>query len=404
VVTVFDLESSRSYAYDRRLNGDLLTFRKVGDDHIADVETGSKWQIENGGGISGTYKGKVLSPSGITSDQLFPYHGVAAHPIPLISIWQRFDANWYLLIAQRGYGFVIGDVHFPPLYPVLIKFLSLVLGDEFLSALIVSQAALYIAVKLLYDLFVEWGGDDEAVRRSLFLLLIFPASFFLFSAYTEAIFVIFAVLCLMAARNDKWHWAGFWIFCAILVRLQGVALLFPIAWIILSTRPLNMKFAGLFLVAAGSAVAMGVYLLIRAKGGDPSIIPFVESNLHARIVPPWENLVYSIRYIVDGQAGFIDIINLAAFILFSVLLAVNWRRFPVEFSLYSAASIVLLSMRLVDTQPLNSMIRYLITIFPVFYLFSGYAGSKWLSRLSFICFLSLNLFLSAQFFLWGWVA
>jgi hypothetical protein len=121
-------------------------------------------------------------------------------------------------------------------------------------------------------------------------------------------------------------------------------------------------------------------------------------------VPPWENLIYSVQYIVNDLAGYIDILNLIAFILFSALLVANWNKFPTEYGLFSIASIVLLTMRLVETQPLNSMIRYLLTLFPVFYLFGMLAENEWINRLMFVSFLSLNLFLSAQFFLWGWVA
>ena len=403
VVTVFDLHTSHSYAYDRLIDGDLLTFQKFDSTHLSDSKTGSIWQFSDGAGVLGFYEGQFLSPADIATEGLFPYQGVSVHPAPWLAIWQRFDVNWYLAIAQNGYGYVSGDVHFPPLYPALIRLLSIIFRSGFLSALIVSQFALYFMIKLLYDLFTEWGGDKLA-RRAMFFLLIFPTSFFFFSAYTEAVFMIFAVLCLKAIQNAKWYWAGFWVFCAILVRLQGVALLVPLVWSLLQTRLRNARFVDLLFAGLSPAIAMSVYLLIRSKGGDSSVIPFTETNLHARIVPPWENVMYSVQYILDGLASYIDIFNLAALILFSALLVVHWDKFPLEYGLFSATSIVVLTMRLVDTQPLNSMIRYLLTIFPVFYVFGMLAENKWMNRLMFVCFLALNLFLSAQFFLWGWVA
>lgn len=403
VVTVFDLYTSHSYVYNRLIDGEILTFQKFDSTHLTDTKTGSIWQFSNGAGVLGFYEGRFLSPADILTEGLFPYQGVSAHPAPWLAIWQRFDVNWYLAIAQNGYGSVSGDVHFPPLYPVLTRLLSIIFRNDFISALIISQFALYFMVKLLYDLFTEWG-DDRLARRALFFLLIFPTSFFFFSAYTEALFMIFAILCLKAVQNMKWYWAGFWVFCAILVRLQGVALIVPLVWSLLQTRLRNVRFVDLLFAGLGPAVAIGVYLLIRAKGGDSSVVPFTETNLHARIVPPWENLIYSVQYIFDGLAGYIDIFNLVTLILFSALLVVYWKKFPLEYGLFSAASIVVLIMRLVDTQPLNSMIRYLLTIFPVFYVFGMLAENKWVNRLIFVCFLALNLFLSAQFFLWGWVA
>jgi hypothetical protein len=402
VVTAFDLHTSRSFVYHRQLKDDLLSFRAAGNSNLIDLQTGSLWNIMYGRGISGTHEGKNLLPAKITAERIFPYYGVSAFPVPWLAIWQRFDANWYLAIAQNGYGSTSGDVHFPPLYPVLIRFVSLVFGNDFLSALFISQISLYLMVKLLYDLFAEWGGERLA-EKALFFLLIFPTSFFFFSAYTEATFIIFAILSLQALRNQKWTWAGFWIFCAILVRLQGIALILPVAWSFLRTRFKDIRLTDLFLSAFSPLVAAGIYLLIRARSGDPSVLPFTETNLHARIVPPWANVRYSIEYLLNGSGGYIDALNLAAFILFSVLIIVHWKRFPVEYNVFSLASMVLLTMRLVDTQPLNSMIRYVLTVFPVFYLFGSFAYHKWLNLLIFSFFLSLNLFLSAQFFLWGWV-
>ena len=216
--------------------------------------------------------------------------------------------------------------------------------------------------------------------------------------------MIFAILCLRAIQEVRWQWAGFWIFCAILVRLQGVALVLPLAWSILQTRYKKGKVIDLSFAVLGPVAALCVYFLIRAHRGDSSVIPFVETDLHARIVPPWENLIYSMEYIVEGLAGYIDILNLAMLILFSAVLILHARKFPLEYRLFSIASIVLLSMRLVETQPLNSMIRYLLTIFPVFYLFGRLPNARWMNLWMFVCCLSLNLFLSAQFFLWGWVA
>lgn len=403
IVTVFDLHTSRSYAYQRLVDEELLNFQKFDSQHLIDTKTGSIWRSSDGRATLGFYEGQSLSPTKITTERLFPYQGVSVDADPWLAIWQRFDVNWYLAISQNGYGHVSGDVHFPPLFPLLIRLTSLVFRNDFISALIISQFALYLMVKLLYDVFTEWGGEHMA-KGGIFFLLIFPTSFFFFSAYTEALFMTVAIFCLRAIQSSRWHWAGFWLCCAILIRLQGVALLLPLAWSLLHTRFRNTRLVDLFFAGLGPMVAIGIYLLIRARGGDPSIIPFTETNLHARIVPPWDNLIYSVRYIFNGSAGYIDILNLAALILFSILLVVHWKKFPLEYGLFSAASLVVLTMRLVDTQPLNSMIRYLLTVFPVFYLFGIFAENKWINRLMFVCFLILNLFLSAQFFLWGWVA
>lgn len=61
-------------------------------------------------------------------------------------------------------------------------------------------------------------------------------------------------------------------------------------------------------------------------------------------------------------------------------------------------------MREVETQPLNPMIRYALTIPPVFFMLAKFSQNPWINRLILITSLSLGLYLSAQFFMWGFVA
>ena len=150
VVAIFDLDASRAFSYNRSVGGETLSFQRADASHLFDLKTGSLWRVADGVCISGPYAGISLRASDIATEKLFPYHGVTAHLVPLVSIWQRFDVNWYLAIAQRGYGTIPGDVHFPPLFPVLIQWASFLVRDDMLSGLILSQLALYYLVVLLY--------------------------------------------------------------------------------------------------------------------------------------------------------------------------------------------------------------------------------------------------------------
>ena len=53
VLTVFDLQTSRSHTFNRLLNGDLLTFQKLDATHLIDMKTGSIWQAADGKSVSG---------------------------------------------------------------------------------------------------------------------------------------------------------------------------------------------------------------------------------------------------------------------------------------------------------------------------------------------------------------
>jgi len=402
ILTVFNLQTSQAYTYVRQVHGQVLTFHAVSPSTIADLQTGSIWDISSAVALQGKYQGSKLSPSKTVPSEIFPYHRTKPYSISWLAIWQRFDANWYTSVAEYGYGTIGGDDHFPPLFPVLIRSLTPLFGSAFLAGLLISHLATLFVIKLLYDTFYEWGGEALA-KRSVLFFLIYPTSFFLFSVYTESVFLVAALLCLQSMRKSSWAWAGFWAFCAIITRLQGVALIIPMIYLMWRTHEFLRKSAhwfGLSLAGMGGLF----YLFLRSTQVTNGVVPLVESDWHAHLVPPWETYWYAIQTLASGQFTFIDLFNWAVVTLFILLLVAGWRKIPLEYNLYSAFSLLIILIRIVETQPLISASRYSLTLFPSFIFFGLAAENPWLRRAIIYTFIPLNLYLSAQFFLWGWVA
>ena len=401
VLATFDLKTSERHAYSREVNGTVLAFRAGAPGQVVDVQTSSGWTLNDGRAVSGTFAGRTLNASAYTAEDIFPYRGVAAESNLLLAPWQRFDANWYVAIAERGYGSIPGDVHFPPLYPALIRLFGVLIGNYFVAGLLISNLVTIAMLAVLYQMISEYF-DVSVAAHTVVLLLIFPTAFFFFSAYTESLFLLAALLSLWSMQKQRWLWAGFWSFCAILVRLQGIALFAPLAYALWAARPIDKKFARLISLALPSG-AVALYLFIRAVGGDSAIIPTSEPSLFARLVPPWENYVYALQTLVSAHFTIADVLNWLVTTIFVALLVIGWRKLPVIYSLYAAASVVVLTMRLVDTQPLNSMTRYALTLFPIFILLGIWGKNAWVQRAIVYSSFPLALFLSAQFVLWGWV-
>jgi len=402
VLTVFNLQTSQAHTYLRELDGQTLTFRAAGSDTAVDLQTGSLWDPSTGIALAGQYKGAALPPSKTTPADIFPYYNARPYPVNWLAIWQRFDANWYISVAETGYGGIAGDDHFPPLFPVLIRILQPLFGSAFLAGLFIAHLATFYAIKLLYDTFHQLGGVQLAKQSTLFIL-IYPASFFLFSVYSESLFLVAALLSFQQMKKRSWVWAGFWIFCAILTRLQGAALILPMMYLMWLDRPFLRKpvqWFGLALPALGGSF----YLFLRSRQVTDGAIPFVEAAWHARLVPPWETYWYAIQTLLSGNFTFIDALNWSVITLFMILLIAGWRKIPLEYNLYTATSLLIILLRIVETQPLISMSRYALNLFPCFFIL-GFAGENpWIRRLIIYTFAPLNLYLSAQFFLWGWVA
>jgi hypothetical protein len=402
ILTIFKLENSEAHVYLRNVGAETLTFRPTGTDQIVDQQTGSVWDISTGTAIQGQYKNTVLATAKTLPSDIFPYNKVKPYPGIWLAMWQRFDANWYLSVAENRYGSIPGDDHFPPLFPLLIRIFRPIFGSAFRAGLFIAHIATLYALKLLYDRFKAWGEETTA-KRSFLFFAIYPTSFFLFSVYSEPIFLVAALLALQAMKQRSWVWAGFWIFCAVSTRLQGVALLPPMLYLMWQDQPFLRKPAhwmGLFVAGLGGLF----YLYLRSTQVTNSVVPLVESDWHARLVPPWETYLYAIRTIVSGTASFIDMLNWGVVTIFIVIIIWSWRRIPLEYNFYAITSLLIVLIRIVETQPLISASRYSLTLFPVFFSLGLAGNSGVLRRVILYTSILLNLYLSAQFFLWGWVA
>jgi len=406
VVAAFDLRTSTRAVFSRMLDGNELHFRAAYP-NLLDVETNTVWDL-SGRAVSGKRAGANLQVSKYTVEDVFPYRGVAAEQNALLAPWQRFDANWYVAIAERGYGTISGDIHFPPLYPLLIRILGWVVADRFTAGVLISNLAFIAALALLHKIVAPRFGTEVA-RRAVAYLVIFPTAFFFLSAYTEGVYLVLVLLSLFALEREQWLWAGFAIFCAILIRLQGIALLVPFAYAAWQARknplrPPLVRGAGGIAGALIALAALGVYLLLRIATGEPTVVPTSEPNLFARLAPPWENYFYAAQTLLSGKFLIADALNFAVTTLCILILILGWKQMPLAWNLYSVASLIIVTARLVDSQPLNSMSRYALTLFPVFVWLALQGRSAWAQRVIVYLSVPLQLFLSAQFFLWGWVA
>ena len=149
VVSVFSLQTSQAHVYLREVNGQSLTFRSASPSTISDLQTNSIWVVFTGAAIQGQHTGISLSSASTSSSDVFPYYRATPYPVKWLAMWQRFDANWYISLAENGYGGLAGDDHFPPLFPMLIHLLKPIFGSAFLAGLFISHLATLFMLKFL---------------------------------------------------------------------------------------------------------------------------------------------------------------------------------------------------------------------------------------------------------------
>ena len=331
----------------------------------------------------------------------------------VLSPLAHWDAVWYLRIADSGYPSADSPrVAFFPLYPLLTRGLAGVGGGSHAALLLagfaVSLAALLGALVLLWRLAALELGRRPA-RATLLLLCVFPASLFLGAPYSESLFLLVSVGAFYAARTGHWGWAGAAAAAASGTRSAGVLLLLPLALIYLygpredrpagrpaplrsgwlgALRPvheLRADAAWLLLAPAGLA-AYSTYLGM--AHGDALAFSSVQEYWGREFAAPLAGIYEGI---VAGVEGIRQIASdarepvyfeqaagdpyrvagmnlmLLATLAFAVVAAVGvLRRLPFAYGAYVVAALMLPLSYPVEPQPLMSLPRFMVVLFPVF--------------------------------------
>ena len=308
----------------------------------------------------------------------------------------RWDAVHFLRIAGEGYGAAPGDppAAFFPLYPLLVHLVS-GLGSSRAAVLIASQvvslAAFAGALYLLHRL-VELELGRPLARPVLLLTALFPTAFFFSAPYSESVFLLVSVGAFYAARTGRWAWAGALAAAASATRVQGLALLVPLVVLYLygprsdaraeseparSWAPRHRLRPSILWLALAPLGVVLFSVHLGAVADDALAWIHVQSRGFSR------DLGLPFRALWDGfraaGAGAIDLvtgtgdaraaaINLTDFAFLGFAAVATWgalRRLPPAYGLYALAALALPLSTPFPPEPLASLPRYALTIFPL---------------------------------------
>jgi methyltransferase len=157
-------------------------------------------------------------------------------------LFARWDAGWYLGIAQRGYHYdhAYGgqqNVAFFPAYPFAMAAVSVLMGGSpstlVVIGVVLSTLAFVAACTLLYRLARAVGVSppDERAELAVVLLAAYPFAVFYGQVYTESLFLLCAVGCFLSAERGRWPAAAAFGFVGALTRPNGFLLAVPVALI-----------------------------------------------------------------------------------------------------------------------------------------------------------------------------
>jgi Mannosyltransferase (PIG-V) len=318
-----------------------------------------------------------------------------------LELWSRWDADQYLRLAKFGYtSDSIWKAWLYPLYPWCIRFVAWIAGNYVVSALIVSETALFFAAVLLRRL-VSIDFASDVALRSVWFLLIFPTAYFLHVCYTESLFLALVIGSVLAARRGRWWLAGLLGALSWMTRANGIILLPTLAveaahqfW---TTRRWNWRWLWIGIVPAGFAV----YLMINWKvSGAP--FAFLQSRKALFTVSaswPWTGLQGTIGVLQHWKPTDSEIIGAQElyFIILGFICAVAaWCKLRPTYAMWITGNWLLVT----SASWLLSMPRYTLVMFPIFILFALVARNRLFYLLITIWSL-LFLALFESLFVWG---
>ena len=302
----------------------------------------------------------------------------------MLDVFTSWDGLWYLRIVRFGYpSFVPQNITYDdtearlaffPAFPHLVRIVDAVLpGGDTLAALILNLvlgAGFIVLVGLLAR---SWFGVSVA-KRAMILCALFPGSFVLSFAYSEALLLFLAAACLYLLQKEHWLLAGIVALLATATRPNGIAVI--------------------------AACAVAAFLAWRqTKSLKPFIAPLLSPigfigyqlwiNNHANESQVWfrvqgeawkEGASFGLTAIRRTLEAFTqpltsptDLITAASFVLTLFLLWLVWKRHPIPLPALAYSVVVIALMLLPAT--VTARPRFLFTAFPLFI-----AAAVWLDH------------------------
>jgi len=332
----------------------------------------------------------------------------------------RWDSIHYLSIAQHGYASAESTSFFP-LYPLLMRAGGVVLGSDTVAGVVISLAALVIALVLLHRLTsLELG--QRVADVTVALVAFAPLSLFFSAVYTESLFLALSVGSVYAARRGRWRLACGLAALAGATRVTGVGLGVPLAIMYFrERRGLDRGVLWLAAVPAGLLAYLG-YLAARGYG---FLAPFAQESsaqYGRQMAGPLSTLLAAVHAASAGvrslaiqpvylpsiggpfTQGSESILLLIVLVLAAGALVATFRRLPVAYGAYSLAVLVVCVWNPVPDQPLKSVDRYILTIFPLWMAAGAWISERRLTRAVLLVSAALLAFWSYEFATWAWVA
>ena len=302
---------------------------------------------------------------------------------PMIDTLTSWDGVWYLRVVRLGYprhvptGITYDDIQaraaFFPLYPMLVRVVDAVLpgSDEFAALFtnfVLGALAVWIIGLLARELF-----DIEVGERAMILFALFPGSFVLSFAYTEALLLVLAGACLLFLHRRQWLLAGIAAALGTATRPNGIALVAACAVAAFLAIRERREWRSLVSVALAPVGFSAFMLWLNAHTGEAWVWFRVQTDAWSEGTS-WgytalRRTAKAFASPLTSPTNIITAVSVATLVLLLWLL----RRYRLPLPMVAYSVVVILLMLIPNT--VTARPRFVYTAFPLFI-----CAAVWLQR------------------------
>lgn len=296
---------------------------------------------------------------------------------PLLWGYANFDGEHYLAIARNGYEPLTH--FFFPIYPLLIGFLTKLIGNSFQNYLFVSQILsnlfFFLSLVGLYKL-LKIDFNQKITYLTIGLILIFPVSYYFVASYNESLFLSLIIWFFYFGRRRKWILAGLLAAAASATRVIGISLMLVLLIeIYLNYRTTHKIDIRQVIALAISPLGLILYVLfLKQDTGDMlvflhSVGIYGEQRSSSFVYLPQVFFRYIFRIIPTLGLSYLPIVFVTWFeLLVGVWLlissAASFTRLRISYSFYLAFGFIVPTL----AGSFSSLPRYALVLFPAFLL------------------------------------
>lgn len=292
---------------------------------------------------------------------------------PILDVFTSWDGLWYMDIVRNGYPesippdvtYFVDEARaaFFPLFPLLGRWFDRILpGGDSLAVLVMNTLLGLVAVVLIAQIAHHVYGERVG-RTTATLTALFPGSFVLSFAYSEALMLVLAAACLLLLLHHEWTAAGVFAALATATRPNGIALVVACAVAAVIAIRERRDWSALIAVLLAPVGFITFQIWLGQRTGESWVWFRVQREAWDEGASfGWTAVRNTVEAIWQPMTSPTDTITAVSVVTTIVLVTLSWKvRLPWVLTAYSWAILALMLVpATVTARP-----RFLFTAFPL---------------------------------------